>query len=424
VKALAVLALLLQAGGQTTGAADSHPSPHDFRLVRAIEVPPGDSPRACAALDGSVYAHASAGLADVRLFSGGVELPYALTLSDTPTASDELKVLNLGLRDHHIVFDLQMPARLYSRVNLDIDQHDFVAIAKVSGLNRPGETGTLVGTFDLFDFYADGLARNTSVALAESSFPYLHFEIIPLGKGHAARDINPLVVRGAVVPPSRQAQTIYTTVAETSNLQRQKRESVATFHLPPQLPVERIRFDVGDGGPRNFSRVVHVRAKAEGDAGAVQEDAGGTISRINMTQEGEKLHMESLTVPVTVGSNAVSPAYLEVGVDNGDDQPVDIRAVKLEMRERKICFDAPAGPVQMFYGDAKLPAPEYDYGRLFNTSEPARAAVLDAEAANPAYVAPADARTLMKRHPGVIWIVLVGVILVLGAVAFGSAKRV
>ena len=419
MKAFAVFALLLQA----TSGQVNRPDPHGFHFVRAIEVQPGDSPRACAALDGAVYEHAGAGLADVRLFRDGAEVPYALTLSDTPTASDAAKVLNLGLRDHHIVFDLQMPPRVYSRVNLDIDQHDFVAIAKVSGMNHPGEAGTLLGTFDLFDFSADGLARNTSVALAESSFPYLHFEIAPLGKGHAARDMNPLVVRGATVPPSRQAQTVYTTVAETSNLRRVQRESVATFQLPARLPVERVRFEVGDGGARNFSRTVNIRAKADGEAGAAQEEVGGNISRINMTQEGEKLHLEALTVPVTVGSNAAVPAYLEVGVDNGDDQPVDIRDVKLEMRERKICFDAPAGPVQMFYGDEKLAPPEYDYGRLFNTSSPARTAVLDAEAANPAYVAPADARTLLERHPGLLWAALIGVILILAVVAFRSAKR-
>jgi len=421
MRAFAVFALLLQVtGGQVTKG----PDPHGFHFVRTIEVQPGDSPRACAALDGAVYEHGSAGLADVRLFSDGAELPYALTMSDTPTANDVARVLNLGLRDHHVVFDLQMPPRLYSRLTLDMDLHDFVAIAKVSGMNRPGEAGTLLGTFDLFDFYADGLARNTSVALAESSFPFLHFEIIPLGKGHAARDMSPLVLRGAVVPPSRQAQTIYTAVAQTSNLQRVKRESIATFHVPARIPIERIRFDVGEGSPRNFSRSVRMRAKADGEAGAVQEEVGGNISRINMTQEGEKLHLETLTMPVTVGSNAQVPAFIEIGVDNGDDQPVDIRDVKLEMRERKICFDAPAGRVQMFYGDARLRAPEYDYGRLFNTSSTARTAVLDAEAANPAYVAPADTRTLMERHPGLIWAALIGVILILGAVAFGSAKRV
>jgi hypothetical protein len=422
MKMLGLLAFLLL---QVT----SVPDPHRFRFVRTIEVQPGDSPRACAALDGTIYEHASAGLADVRLFSNGAEVPYALTMSDTPAASDSAKVLNLGLRAHNIVFDLQMPPRLYSRVDLDFDQHDFIATAKVSGMNHPGETGTLLGTFDLFDFFADGLGRNTSVSLAESSFPYLHFEITPLGKGHAVRDMSEFVMRGAVVPPSRQAQTIYTTVAQTSNLQRVARESVATFHIPARLPVERIAFDIGEGGPRNFSRAVHVRAKAEGDAGATPEDASGSISRINMTQAGEKLHLETLSVPVTVGSNAQVSAFLEVGVDNGDDQPVDIRDVKLEMRERKICFDAPAGagaagPLQMFYGDATLRAPEYDYGRLFNTSSPARTAVLDAETANPAYVTPADTRSLVERHPWVLWVALIAMILILGVVAFRSAKRV
>jgi len=401
------------------------PDPHRFHYVRTVTVAPGDgSPRACAALDGTLYAHASPGLNDVRLYTGATEIPYAVTVSDTPTASEPATVLNLGRRGHDIVFDLRMPKRLYSRVDLDLDLHDFIAIAKVTGMNRSGEAGTLLGSFDLFDFLTDGLARNTSVALAESSFPYLHFEITPLGKGHAVHDIDPIVVRGAVVPPSRQAQTLYTTVAATAEIKREQRESVTSFHIPAHLPVERIRFELGDGGPRNFSREVRIRAKADGDAAAAQEEVGGTLSRIDMTDEGQKLHLETLTIPATVGSNAQVPASLEIGVSNGDDQPVDIRAVKLEMRERKICFDAPAGPVKMFYGDNTLPAPEYDYGRIFNTSSSARQATLESETPNPAFAPPADQRSFTARHPHLLWTALIAVIAILGLVAFGSAKRV
>ncbi len=416
--ALLLLALLVQ-------TAALSPDPHRFHYVRGITVPAGSgNPRVCAALDGTVYEHASPGLADVRLFSDGGEVPYVLTLSDTPAASSPAKVLNLGLRGHDMVFDLEMPHRLYSRVDLDLNLHDFVAIAKVTGSNRPGEAGTLLGSFDLFDFLTDGRARNTSVALAEASFPYLHFEITPLGKGHAAHDLAPSAMRGAVVPPSRLAQTIYTTIASTTEVKREGRSSVASFQVAAHVPVERIRFELGNGGPRNFSRTVNLRASADGDAHATLEEVGGTIARINMTEEGEKLHQQTLTVPATVGSNAQSPATIEVEVDNGDDQPIDIHAALLEMRERKICFDATAAPVQMFYGDTDLKAPEYDYGRIFNPTAPARVAMLEHETPNPGLAAPVDHRTFAERNPHILWAALIAVIVILGLVAFGSARRV
>ena len=400
------------------------PDPHHFHMVRDVQVEPGADARACAVLDGAVYANAAPGLADVRLFAGTSEVPYALTKSDTPTTSDPAKVLNLGSRGGDIVFDLEMPHRPYSRVELDLDEHDFIAVAKVYGKQRPGETGTLLGTFDLFDFTTDGLARNTSVALAESTFPYLHFDITPVGKGHASREIYPVVVQGAMVPPSRLAQTLYTAVAETSTIKKQGRESIAIFRAPARVPIERISMDLGDGGPRNFSRTVTIRAKAEGDARAMQEEVGGSVARIDMTQSGEKLHLQTLSVPATVGSNAQTAATVEVSIDNGDDQPIDIKDVKLEMRERKICFDAPAGPLQMFYGDADLQSPQYDFGRIFNPAAPVRVAMLETEHANPAYEAPKDRRTITEKYPELLWIALMGVITMLGAIAYRSAKRV
>ncbi len=421
---LPILALLLlfQAATSTT------PDPHRFHFLRTLAVSPSGAssaaPRACAALDGTTYEHARAGLADLRLYSAGAELPYALTRSDTPTASDQARVLNLGVRNHNVVFDLQMPHRPYSRVDLDLGLKDFIATARITGENTPNSSGTLLGTFDLFDFFTQGLTRNTTFTVAESSFPFLHVEIAFLGRGHGARDPYPEIVRGATIPPSRLAQTLYTTVAQTSTTQRILRESVVTFRVPAHVPIERVTFDLSGTGPRNFSRTVRIRAKADGDARASQEEVGGNISRLNMTEQGEKLQLESLSVPATVGSNGQVPATVEVGVDNGDDQPVGLSDVRLEMRERKICFDLPAGAnsIQMLYGDANLQSPEYDYGRLFDTTTVFREATLQPEAANPAYTPPADTRTLTERHPEILWIALIAVILILGFVAYRSAR--
>jgi hypothetical protein len=125
-----------------------------------------------------------------------------------------------------------------------------------------------------------------------------------------------------------------------------------------------------------------------------------------------------------VGSNAQTGAIVEVAIDNGDDQPVDIKSVKLEMRERKICFDAPSAPLTMFYGDDELQPPQYDFGRIFDPASPVRLATLGAEQANPAYQPPVDRRTLFERYPELLWIALMAVITVLGTIAYRSAKRV
>ena len=115
---------------------------------------------------------------------------------------------------------------------------------------------------------------------------------------------------------------------------------------------------------------------------------------------------------------------VKVVVENGDDKPLPIQAVKLEMRQRKLCFDAPPEAVTMFYGDDKLVAPVYDYSRLFQPADASGTAMLGAEQPNPKYVARADERSLTDKHPELLWVALIVVVFVLGVVAMRSAKRV
>lgn len=131
-------------------------------------------------------------------------------------------------------------------------------------------------------------------------------------------------------------------------------------------------------------------------------------------------------------------ARVWIEIENGDDQPLPIAAVRLEMRQRKICFEAPAAPstdsgaihgsdassnLALFYGDSRLAAPEYDTARLFVASRAAVVAELGPEELNANYRAPAaEVRPFAERHPEVLWIALIAAICALGLVALRSAK--
>jgi hypothetical protein len=145
---------------------------------------------------------------------------------------------------------------------------------------------------------------------------------------------------------------------------------------------------------------------------------------VRMTSGGKEIREENLGVTAILGSNARAPMTVKIAVENGDDKPLAIHAVKLEMRERKLCFDAPAEPVTMYYGDDQLLAPVYDYSRLFRTESDSEPAQLEAEQANPIFVARVDQRSLTDRHPELLWVALLAVVFALGFVAFRSAKRV
>jgi hypothetical protein len=147
---------------------------------------------------------------------------------------------------------------------------------------------------------------------------------------------------------------------------------------------------------------------------------------------------QQLSVPAVLGANLQHAARVWIEIENGDDQPLPIAAVRLEMRQRKICFEAPATPsanfggthgadagsgLALFYGDAELAAPEYDYARRFVASRAALAAELGPEALNANYRAPAEeTRPFAARHPELQWIALIAVICALGIVALKAAK--
>jgi hypothetical protein len=437
------------------GTADGPPvaRPEHMRYEREISVAAGAG-QACAALDAAVFPHAAPALTDVRIFpvgaaaGGAREVPFAVTMSEGVAEETEAaKVLNLGAgAGGTIVFDLEMPSRAYTDVALDLDPavQDFIATATVSGMNKLGSTAeaTRLGVFTLFDLTTQRLSRDTTLPLAESNFRYLHVVLkVTEAAGAKGGEFVPSMVEGAEVPPSREAQTIYTAVAETSEIATAGRESKASFTVPARVPVERISFVLAPGFSGNFSRDVKVSATAEaaGSSDGVGDDAAGDgraalpevvtgeILRVHTDEAGQEIRTERLGVPAILGANLQRAAKVEVTVENGDDQPLPIAAVRLEMRQRRICFDTAAAAgagLALYYGDADLAAPVYDYERLFVAARKPVAAELGVERMNPEYKPEVVTLPFTERHPEVLWVVLICVVSALGVVALKSARNV
>ena len=453
----ALLALLLWQSAPPTDPPIATPEP--MRYQRAIALPPGAG-QACAVLDGQIFPHAAPSLKDLRVFSpqGGVsrdgpprEVPYAITLSETVAEETQpARVLNLGTSGKPrgaIVFDLEMPDRPYTDVSLDLAGRDFIATATVSGtdsLDRSQAAPTALGVFTLFDLSSQHLSRDTTLPLAESTFRYLHVKLAVTpapgaAKAGAARFL-PAMVEGAQVPPSREAQTIYTTVASasvpTTGALASPRKTRFDLPLPLRVPVERVSFDLPHSYTGNFSRDVKINASPEPSpkpasgimAAPPIETVSGTISRVHSIEAGHRIDRRELSLAATLGSNLQTSAHVWIEVENGDDSPLPIAAVRLEMREHKLCFDAPSGTAScptLYYGDPTLAAPVYDYDRLFVPANKPLAAQLGPELPNPGFhPPPAEVRPFTERHPEVLWIALIAVICVLGVVALRSSRNV
>ena len=429
MKSVLLAFLLWQAtdAGLHTPVAD----PQFFRYQRQITLTAGTGSW-CVTIDPRIFPHAAPSLKDLRIYqispgNQAREIPYAVTLSEPAQQDSEpARVMNLGMRASNVVFDLAMPARPYTDVALDLDGKDFFATATISGRNEPNAAAsTSLGDFTLFDLTSQHLSRSTTLRLQESSFPYLHIELnASPAPGNHTFALTPAMVRGATVPPSREAQSLYTTAVETTAITQRGRETVATFNLPERVPIERVSFTLAPDFKSNFSRDVRITDRPAGTPASSAEAIAGTILRVHLTQAGREIRQQQLSIPATLGSNMQSAATVEVAIQNGDDAPLPVTAVSLEMRERKLCFDAPsADPLTLFYGDSTLTAPKYDYARLFSPATPIQAAQLAPELPNPIYHPRPDTRPLTERHPDLLWIVLLIVVCVLGVVAFHSSKK-
>jgi hypothetical protein len=425
VRAAVLLAMLLWQA--SPGSAPVAANPQYLRYQRAVNIA-GDSGQNCAVVDPQIFPHAAPSLKDLRLYQDGREVPYAITLSVPQQPDSEAgRVRNLGVRGRDIVFDVEMPNRPYTEITLDLAGQDFLATATVSGTRDPNYSNqTRLGEFTLFDLTSQHLSRNTTLHLQETNLPYLHVELsVSPATGNHSFTATPEMIRGVTVPPSREAQSLYTTAATTTNITRRGRQSVATFSLPERIPVERISFDLAPAYKANFSRDIRITDRPEAGSSFGSESLAGTIYRVHLTQAGREIRQEQLSVPATLGSNMQSAATVEVAVDNGDDTPLPISAVRLEIRQRQICFDvAGRQPLTLYYGDPALTAPQYDYARLFSLSDAIHAAQLGPEQLNPAYRERPDTRPLTERDPHLLWIVLLVVICILGVVAIRSSKTV
>lgn len=432
------LLLLWQAAG-----ANSVPTANSryFRYQRTVTVP--SAGQVCAVLDAAAYAHAGASLKDLRIYPMGApgarEVPYAITLSEPVQPDTEpASVLNLGetrgerggqrggQRGRPIVFDLAMPTRPYTDVTLNLDGKDFLATAAVSGEDAPAAaSSTRLGEFTLFDLSSQHLSRSTTLHLQESSFPYLHVELtVSAASADHPFKPTPQMVLGATVPPSREAQSLFTLAAETQTISQRGRQTVGSLSLPERVPVERVSFDLAPEFKANFSRDVVISARPAGTPASASENISGTILRVHLTRAGREIRQQELSIPATLGANLQGPASVEIAVNNGDDIPLPIKAVRLEMRERRLCFDAAgAGNYTVYYGDDELSAPVYDYARIFSVSRLANTVPFGPEQPNPAYVPRPDTRALTERHPDLVWIGLLAVICVLALVALKSSKN-
>jgi len=402
-------------------AAVPSPEIRYFRYQRPIQNTPQQSEQTCLVVDAALFARSGHGLADLRIFRDRSETPYLLETSAPVVSSDQaIPTLNLGVQNGQTVFDAAMPAQKYSDLQLGISGQNFIATVAVTGSQNQGGKSTIIGSYTIFDLTRQRLGRSTVLHLPQSDFRYLHFRV--------AGPIRPEEVSGLFVSQSSIAKPRYVTVAESARVTLKDRSSIVEFTVPANVPIDRIEIVPADT-PANFSRAVHVEATpvaakpvTEYSEPPRSASSFGSILRVHSVQNGHRIDEESLSVdpPRTLFDNS---SKWTVTVDNGDDAPLKPALVRLLMLERNLCFDAAPGlSYALYYGDAALAPPHYDYASLFTHQPDAPRAALGPEQPNSEYQPRPDNRPFTEQHPVLLWLALGLVVLILGVIALRTAR--
>jgi hypothetical protein len=358
--------------------------------------------------DEAVWRHARPDLNDVRMYAAEKEIPYKMTveIGGSETEQKQFRVLQPASIGGKTQFLLDMSGvDEYDRIHLTLATKNFIAHARVEGQDDAhGSKWALLGTTTLYDLSDEKLGSNSTLQIPLCAFKFLRITVDSA--------VKPSDIKNGTAGATRAQKAVWRDVTSPSRLEQGGKETVITFDVPANTPVERLTLDIDPAQP-NFCRQIQIRGSKDEMYGSDQ------ISRIHMLRNGQKVDVER----TTVGLCGNCAGTLKAVIQNGDDPPLKISGAHLQQWERRIYFDADAGErLWIYYGDEKLGPPEYDYAKLFEKASHVEPVALDPEVNNAAYIPRPDDRPWSEQHPALLWAAILAAVLILGAVAVRSLQ--
>ena len=392
-----------------------------FHYERPVQLAAGDAAETCVALPADLLSHAAPWLQDLRVMANGHEVAYMVRTSDdgASVVARPGRILNLGRRNGEISFDVEVTEPVYQRVVLRVDRSQFSVLVRIRGTQRVGEPGVALGEFAYSSNAEENAPQQRVITLPESSFRYLHFEIRTLAlEPLMPRDIAGVDVMTPTAEPAR-----YAAVASAGGPQQKARETVYEFAVPANVPVDRLTF-ASDRADAVFSRTADLERYRPDAADKARREMPVQSEGISLVQlppgSRETKPRPNPAIPLALGA-APFASTVRLTIQNGDDTPLALHDLKLEMRQREVCFlRHPDTSYVLRYGDPAVGPAQYDLSPIAAARKDASESRLGPERA----LAPGEAglRPFTERHPGLLWAALVLVVGTLGFVALRSAR--
>ncbi len=397
-----------------------------FHYERPVELASAPATETCVVLPPELLAHAAPQLQDLRVIGGSREVAYLARISTDAGAevARPEQILNLGQQNGAVSFDVEMTEPRYSRVLLRMGRSHFSVLVHVTGTQRPGERGVSFPAIGYSSNADESEPQQRLISLPESNFRYLHFEIQTL----ALEPVTPQDIAGVDVLVAKAEPARYVQVGDAGAPVEKPHQTIYEFVVPQNVPLDRLTF-TSDDVDAIFSRSADLERYPAQSAEARQVDE----ARTEVPRQSEGVSFSQ--APPQKGKQATGVGSIELAlgavryastirltIQNGDDAPLALHAITLQMRERQVCFLRKPGTSYILrYGDPALGGPEYDLSPL------------QAALANASLSALGPERTLTpetnrgvpftERHPALLWVALILVVGSLGFVALRSARK-
>ena len=336
-------------------------------------------------VDETVWKHSRPDLGDLRIYAGQTETPYALVAERGAQQRQrtQVSVLQQSTVAAKTQFLIDMSALTeYEHVHLELATKNFVSHARVEGADDlHGKRWASLGDSTLYDLSKENLGGNSMLRLPRTTYKYLRVTV--------DGPVKPKDVLGASSEMAEEQPALWHDVSSSTKEEQDGKDTVFTFDVAANVPIERATFAV-DATQPNFQRRIEIQNEKGESIGS------GEINRIHMVRGGQKIDSEDNEVAISRNGQKI----IKVVVHNGDDPPLKLTGARLQQLERRLYFDVPAqAELTLYYGDEKLEQPVYDYSKLFLRDKTPAPARLGAEVSNPAYTGRPDDRPWSERHP-------------------------
>jgi hypothetical protein len=405
-------ALVAVLAGAVALAAD--PAPAFEREIRVAE--PG---LVAVRLDRHVYEAARSDLGDLRVLDlRGEGVPYALDRGlPGPQPERRPRVRNRGAgRDRSATAVLDFGANTSKeRLALRLSGDNFRRRVSVEGSHDGRDWTLLTDEGWVFAIPGPEPARYETVALPENDFTLLRVTVHP-----GPREEERVSIEDAWLPAGeRRPRRVEVQAPRWSRAEdRRARETWITLDLGARhQPYRAVELDVED---ERFFREARLEVREDPPLGALDPiapperwtSAGrGVVYRLE--DDGES--RESLRVEASGRARA-----LRLRLRNRDDRPLRVAGVSVVVPVERLLFEAPReGVYTLTYGAADLRAPTYDLPRTLDEEPETGAAELGPPIRREVV---ADVLPWTERHPVLLWVGLLVVVAVLGAVTWRALR--